>query len=462
MGATQSGELQLAVMANILTARVIPPTDRAFWEKLLTLATTPAEVFDNFSLDILRAIRDRQPPNFASLLKLLCMELHSVVWRHKQSRAMVTAASLHSAHSTQSDPVTSATIAFIAEHRPVLLNCLRLLSRCLAVLSEEPTHPMRAFVTGGVLYGQVEAHEEEKRRREEAAARKAKEKADAEEMARRAKAIQQERDREEAVRREEQRQADRLRIEAEAKKAVDAADAAQAKAKEAKEATAAATVDAGHPPQPFGSGSGVGTPAGGEEFADEEHAPGDPTDEVAIARVLTDDGEVREVDVAVNTEVESARGERGGAPRRRQRPSIAAHHVPAVGARPRRPSAVHWRQTPPSPTSPSSLRRPPALRWPLLPRRRRRLRLLSTRQARRRSSRLPVPTADPHLQRRHRLSPLQMGLQPCSLRTRLRPQLCPPLLLLLPQPPPLPLLPLPLPRLHPSSLRRRPPSRWQQ
>src|SRR5258708_4788375 len=73
MGNSQSGELQLAVMANILTARPIPPTDRAFWEKLLSVGTSPGDIFDNFTLEVLRVIRDRQPSNFASLVKLVCM-----------------------------------------------------------------------------------------------------------------------------------------------------------------------------------------------------------------------------------------------------------------------------------------------------------------------------------------------------------------------------------------------------
>ena len=298
MGASQSAELQLAVMVNILTARTVPPTDRAFWDRLLALGSSPSDVFDSFSFDLLRAIRDRQPHNFASLLKLSVLTLHSVVWRHQQTKAMVTAASLHSSASTQLDPVTSATVAFVTERTPVLLNCLRILSRMLAVLAEAPNHPMHTFVTGGPLHGQMGKREEDRRRREEAAARRAKEKKDAEEMTRRQLTLQVEQQREAKKEREREERDTTEKTE-------------EKQAGEAKGAAHHAGEGEGEVQQELTSSEqSVELPVEAEGEAEKEQPSEDAAvEELAVARVQKVDGGVEEVEVVLNSEQEQRKAE---------------------------------------------------------------------------------------------------------------------------------------------------------
>ena len=294
MGNSQSAELQLAVMVNILTARPVPPTDRAFWDRLLSLGATPSDVFDNFSFDVLRAIRDRQPENFASLLKLSCLTLHSVVWRHQQTKAMVTAASLHSAAATHVDPVTAATVAFVTERKPLVLNALRILSRLLSVLAEAPTHPIHTFVTGGVLHGLMDKREEERRRKQEAAARRVKEKGDAEEeVARRVRTIQAMKEREEKEGRG-------------ATEAVQAADQTQGEVKHdlSSEQPAERTETAAGGEQPeVGEVGKVGEVREETESKElkGERSEGDAMEQVAVAMVQTVDGQVEAVEVSVSS-----------------------------------------------------------------------------------------------------------------------------------------------------------------
>ena len=330
MGNNQSAELQLAVMANILIKRPIPHTDNTFYTNLIALPTTPDEIYANFTHTTLRNILTHQPANYATLLKAVTMELHGIVWRGKQTVRVVSGASLAGAGSSGG----GGGEWLVGERKERLLSCLRLLTRLVAVVNENPDGAMRHYMCGSVLAGMLEAEEEKRRQRIAADARKERERKNAAEMEKRAMAMAMEREK-------ERQKEEQVRWEAEAKTATAAVEAAQAAAINNKQtianiaahitATTASTVaggGGGSPVQgssPFAGGSVNGPKAGEgkhgeeEEFAEEEEGKpevavvdggedggggggGEPKAEVAVARVMDEDGVVSEVEVEVRSD----------------------------------------------------------------------------------------------------------------------------------------------------------------
>ena len=322
MGNSQSSELQLAVMANILIRRPIPHTDHTFYSNLLTLPTNPDDIYQNFTLETLRNILTHQKPNYATLLKVTVMELHAIVWRGKQTVRVQSAASLHSA--TQQAAIGGGS-EWVGERKERLLNCLRLLTRLLAIVNESPERDIRQFMCGSVLAGMLEAEEEKRRQRLAAEARRERERKNAAEMEKRALAMAMEREKERA--KEEQ-----IRVEREARAATAAAEAAQAAALHAKQAKQVAVdvngsgVSSPTHGSPFGGGSTsspkrVDGKVAEEEFASEDEGRDVPVGngvqrpdeaELAVARVVDDAGQVSEVEIVVRRDGPDGSGAQAG------------------------------------------------------------------------------------------------------------------------------------------------------
>ena len=315
MGNSQSAELQLAVMANILIKRPVPHTDHTFYSNLLTLPTTADDIYQNFTLETLRNILTHQKPNYATLLKVAVMELHAIVWRGKQTVRVQSAASLHPLAAQSAGSGSE----WVGERKERLLSCLRLLTRLMAVVNESPDRDIRQFMCGSVLAGMMEAEEEKRRQRLAAEARKERERRNAAEMERRALAV--------AIEREKERQKEeQVRVEREAKAATAAAEAAQAAAllaKQAKQPTVDVNGAGGNSPtqgspthgSPFAGGS-TSSPkrdSGKEEeegeFASEDEGrvdipssggvDGASESEVAVAQMVDDSGQVTEMEIVV-------------------------------------------------------------------------------------------------------------------------------------------------------------------
>ena len=454
MGNSQSTELQLAVMGNILLQREIPHTDRQFWERLLGIGLSAADIFDNFTLDFLRSLRDRRQQNFATLSKLLALQMHAVAWRQKQTTLMLTAASLTApqqptAPAPASVPAAApisrtgsaervaaaaaaaagaggASVAAVhpavalegldGEKKQLLLNCIRLLSRVLAVVNEAPQEGMRQWLQGGVLQGMQELHEEDRRHRLQARQRKEKERRQQEESISRAKEIAAEKEKQDAVRREEERKRQQqeleLRVQREAKEATQAAEAAQTRAREARQASAQAAAADGDGASPTHASPFSTTPASPNAAAAAGQLP------------------------------KSSRRRRTARSRRQRRPLLLlllllSAMVSRTKLQPTRDRVTRWLQAAlltcprPSPTSPSSPQPSPIRRREQTVSSRSRSRMMSRSRRRRQSSR----------RRKRRTAPQQQQQQQCR-----HPLLClPPLQL------PLHLRPLPWPLPPPSS-----------
>ena len=276
MGNNQSSELQLAVMTNILIKRPVEHTDHTFYSNLLTLPATPDDIYANFTHEALRNILAQQKQNYATLLKVAVMELHAIVWRGKQTVRVQSAASLHAAQQAGGG---NEWVGERKERRP---SCLRLLTRLLAVVNEQPDRDIRHFLCGSVLAGMLELEQEKRANAIAAEARREREKRNAAEREARALALAVERAKEKA-------KEDQIRVQREAEAATAAAEAAQAAALQAKLAKQQATADVngsgGSSPthsSPFGAGAAASSPkrqdgkeakAEEEEFASEDEGP---------------------------------------------------------------------------------------------------------------------------------------------------------------------------------------------
>jgi len=156
MGANHS-LLALSNSVQALAYKSYTPADHSFWNELWSTDTTPEQLWGCLSSNLVAQIRDAQPANLACLIHKTLGKMTEIVFASKGSLA-----ALKPTHTFQNvytysvqngvptepgmqDPVVINSVS-------VLLNCVRILTRILGVLSENPEDPWWcSYLWGGDL-----------------------------------------------------------------------------------------------------------------------------------------------------------------------------------------------------------------------------------------------------------------------------------------------------------------------
>lgn len=157
-----------------LYSEPVPESDHRFYSSLLLHFTSAAHAFDTFSIKDARAIRDRQPQNLKTVVRLLTAHLESL--KRDEEFAIQSddgeAAGLMGLGKWVAAPLSPFAAAFGGNNKSSVtadqhrnrtreaLNCARLLSRLIPVLMEAPSsdsvgdkgHPSTSMLEEDVLW----------------------------------------------------------------------------------------------------------------------------------------------------------------------------------------------------------------------------------------------------------------------------------------------------------------------
>lgn len=125
--------------------------------QLWSAPTTASDVWSCLSDELLTSIRDHQPANFASLLHRVTSQLVDIVYASKSDLASVKPLRSVTNSYTASQfggavPQRGAEDPVVSGAHVALLNCVRILTRCMSMLTQHPENEwLQSYMWGGEL-----------------------------------------------------------------------------------------------------------------------------------------------------------------------------------------------------------------------------------------------------------------------------------------------------------------------